>query len=561
MAPPDREAASTRRESLAATITSEEARLVALERERADVRSRLDHLRRELAALESPPAAPREAVRSENLSSARTSVEKVALFRSLFRGRDDVYPRLWANPKTGRTGYAPACTNEWVRGVCDKPRVKCGECPAQAFLPFTGQVILDHLQGRHVVGMYPLLHDETCWFLAVDFDKRAWVEDVAAFLETCRTIGIAPAVERSRSGNGAHVWFFFTAPVAAVIARKMGCYLITETMARRHQISMASYDRLFPNQDTMPRGGFGNLIALPLQHEARQFGHTAFLDEQFNPHRDQWAYLAELGRLSPSTVVRLAEEATRKGRVIGVRTADLDDDDGSRTPWTRSPTTTSRRTEIPELLPTTARVVVAQKVFVEKADLPPALLNEIKRLAAFQNPEFYKKQSMRLSTALTPRVIACAEEFPEHIALPRGCLADLEALLREYGVALGVDDQRVAGDPFDVDFNGQLTAVQQHAANALLAHDIGVFVAPPGVGKSVVGTYLVAKRTCNTLVLVHRQPLLDQWVAQLAMFLGLDPKAVGRIGGGKRKPNGRLDVAMLQSLVHGDGTIHRRGLR
>jgi len=409
--------------------------------------------------------------------------------------------------------------------------------------------------------VYPLLHDETCWFLAVDFDKRAWVEDVAAFLETCRTIGIAPAVERSRSGNGAHVWFFFTAPVAAVIARKMGCYLITETMARRHQISMASYDRLFPNQDTMPRGGFGNLIALPLQHEARQFGHTAFLDEQFNPHRDQWAYLAGLGRLSPSTVVRLAEEATRKGRVIGVRTADLDDDDGSRTPWTRSPTTTSRRTEIPELLPTTARVVVAQKVFVEKADLPPALLNEIKRLAAFQNPEFYKKQSMRLSTALTPRMIACAEEFPEHIALPRGCLADLEALLREYGVALGVDDQRVAGDPFDVDFNGQLTAVQQHAANALLAHDIGVFVAPPGVGKSVVGTYLVAKRTCNTLVLVHRQPLLDQWVAQLAMFLGLDPKAVGRIGGGKRKPNGRLDVAMLQSLVHGDGTIHRRGLR
>ena len=552
MAPPDREAASTRRESLAATITSEEARLVALERKRADVRSRLDHPRRELAALESPPAAPREAVRSENLSSARTSVEKVALFRSLFRGRDDVYPRLWANPKTGRTGYAPACTNEWVRGVCDKPRVKCGECPAQAFLPFTGQVILDHLQGRHVVGMYPLLHDETCWFLAVDFDKRAWVEDVAAFLETCRTIGIAPAVERSRSGNGAHVWFFFTAPVAAVIARKMGCYLITETMARRHQISMASYDRLFPNQDTMPRGGFGNLIALPLQHEARQFGHTAFLDEQFNPHRDQWAYLAELGRLSPSTVVQLAEEATGKGRVIGVRTADLDDNDGSRTPWTRSPTRTSRRTEIPELLPTTARVVVAQKVFVEKADLPPALLNEIKRLAAFQNPEFYKKQSMRLSTALTPRMIACAEEFPEHIALPRGCLADLEALLREYGVALGVDDQRVAGDPFDVDFNGQLTAVQQHAANALLAHDIGVFVAPPGVGKSVVGTYLVAKRTCNTLVLVHRQPLLDQWVAQLAMFLGLDPKAVGRIGGGKRKPNGRLDVAMLQSLVHGD---------
>jgi len=196
--------------------------------------------------------------------------------------------------------------------------------------------------------------------------------------------------------------------------------------------------------------------------------------------------------------------------------------------------------------------VLAQRIFVEKAGVPSVLLNQIKRLAAFQNPEFYKKQSMRLSTALTPRVIACAEEFPEHIALPRGCLADLEALLHEYGVALVVEDHRIVGDPLEVCFNGQLTAMQQDAANALLAHDMGVFVAPPGIGKTVVGTYLVAHRARSTLILVHRQPLLDQWVAQLSMFLGVDAKAIGRIGGGKRKPNGHLDVAMLQSLVRGD---------
>jgi superfamily II DNA or RNA helicase len=178
-------------------------------------------------------------------------------------------------------------------------------------------------------------------------------------------------------------------------------------------------------------------------------------------------------------------------------------------------------------------------------------LNQIKRLAAFQNPEFYKKQSMRLSTALTPRVIACAEEFAEHIALPRGCLATLSDLLRGYGIALAVDDQRISGDPVDLSFQGTLTPVQGDAARAMLPHDTGVFVAPPGSGKTVVGAYLVTQRARSTLVLVHRQPLLDQWVNQLPMFLGIDTKAIGRIGGGKRKPNGRLDVAMLQSLVHG----------
>ena len=246
-----------------------------------------------------------------------TSAEKVALFRSLFRGREDIYPKFWSNARTGRKGYAPACANEWVHGVCEKPRVKCGECPHQAFLPVEDQVILDHLQGRHVVGVYPLLTDETCWFLAADFDKTSWADDVAAFVETCRQTDLPAAVERSRSGNGAHVWFFFAAPVAAATARKMGCYLITETMARRHQLSMESYDRLFPNQDTLPRGGFGNLIALPLQHGPRQMGNTVFVDDRSVPHPDQWKFLSGLRRLEPATVDGIAREATRKGLVVG----------------------------------------------------------------------------------------------------------------------------------------------------------------------------------------------------------------------------------------------------
>ena len=529
-------------------IAREEARVARLEKELEESRTALESLRTVLAAGRLPP--PTAPVVIPSPTAPVTSSEKVALFRSLFRGREDVYPKLWTNVKTGRKGYAPACANEWVRDVCEKPRIKCGECPNQAFLAVEDRVILDHLQGRHVVGVYPLLTDETCWFLAADFDKTSWTDDVAAFMETCRMAGLPAAVERSRSGNGAHVWFFFSAPVAATTARKMGCYIVTETMARRHQLSMESYDRLFPNQDTLPRGGFGNLIALPLQHGPRQIGNTVFLDERLVPHADQWRFLAEHPRIKASTVDDIAREAARKGMVVGVRLSDTTDSD-TTSPWNRLPSGEPRaRFSTPP--PPEVRAVLSQRLFVAKAGLAPTHLNHIKRLAAFQNPEFYKKQSLRLSTALTPRVIACAVELPEHVALPRGCVTELEQLLRAHDSALVVDDQRCYGEPLDVTFQGQLTPVQKKGGRALLRDDIGVLVAPPGVGKTVIGTYLIAARSRSTLVLVHRQPLLDQWVAQLSMFLGLAPKAIGQIGAGKHTANGRLDVAMIQSLVRLD---------
>src|SRR2546427_2109513 len=532
----------------AESIAREEARVARLESELKESRAALESLRAKLLAGRlSPPSAP---ALIPSAPVPATSSEKVALFRSMFRGREDVYPKLWTNVKTGRKGYAPVCANEWVRDVCEKPRIKCGECPNQAFLAVEDRVILDHLQGRHVVGVYPLLTDETCWFLAADFDKTSWTDDVAAFMETCRMAGLPAAVERSRSGNGAHVWFFFSAPVAAATARKMGCYIVTETMARRHQLSMASYDRLFPNQDTLPRGGFGNLIALPLQHGPRQAGNTVFLDEHLTPHTDQWRFLAEHPRIKTSAVDDIAREAARRGMVVGVRLSDTADSD-TMAPWNRLPSGQPQaRFSTPP--PPQVRAVLSQRLFVAKADLAPTHLNQIKRLAAFQNPEFYKKQSLRLSTALTPRVIACAAELPEHVALPRGCLSELEQLLREHDSALVVDDQRCDGQPLDVTFQGQLTPVQKKAGRALLRDDIGVLVAPPGIGKTVIGTYLIAARSRSTLVLVHRQPLLDQWVAQLSMFLGLPSKAIGQIGAGKHTANGRLDVAMIQSLVRLD---------
>jgi superfamily II DNA or RNA helicase len=390
--------------------------------------------------------------------------------------------------------------------------------------------------------------------LAVDFDGAAWRKDVAAFAEAWEAVGVPPAVERSRSGDGAHCWFFFAAPIHAATARKLGSFLITETMVRRHQLPMTSYDRLFPNQDTMPRGGFGNLIALPLQHDAGQKGNTLFVDRAWTPHEYQWSYLASVRRLEVAFVDTLVAEASRRGQILGVRGVGWPGDEEEFTPWTRPPSGRPRALAVTGPLPSEVHAVLAQRLFVTKANLPTALLNQIKRLAAFQNPEFYKKQRMRLSTAGTPRVIACAEEFAEHIAIPRGCQEELDALLRQHHVRLIVDDRCTNGTPLDLSFGAVLTPLQERAAEALLAHDIGVFVGPPGIGKTVLGTYLVAQRKTNTLVLVHRRPLLDQWVVQLAMFLGIEERDIGTLASGKRKLTGRLDVAMLQSLV-GGGTV------
>ncbi len=270
------------RDEILAKIAEEEARLTALDHQREDARKRLEGLRREAET----PAAPALTIEVPLLTGTpvpTTPAEKVRLFRTLFRGREDVFPTRFVSKKTGKSGYAPACANKFVPGVCELPRIKCGDCPNQAFVPVSDQIVLDHLRGRHVMGVYPLLEDETCWLLAADFDKASWRDDISAFVEASRSVGVPIAIERSHSGNGAHAWFFFTAPVAASVARKLGCYLITETMARRHILSMGSYDRLFPNQDTMPRGGFGNLIALPLQHEPRRYGNTVFLDDKLEP--------------------------------------------------------------------------------------------------------------------------------------------------------------------------------------------------------------------------------------------------------------------------------------
>ena len=534
------------RATLIEAITLKEAHLARLDVERQTLLDGLNDLRHQLSVIDTCSSPVQEV-------STLSSTAKIALFRSLFRGREDVYSKLWISKSRDRKGYMPACANDGNYSLCGKrkfPRVKCGDCNHQAYLPVSDEVIREHLQGKQTIGVYPLLPDDTCRFLAVDFDKTTWQEDVAAFRETCSSLDIPIAVERSRSGNGAHAWFFFTEPVMATVARVMGCFLITETMSRRHQLSMESYDRLFPSQDTMPRGGFGNLIALPLQLEPRKLENSVFVDEAFIPYPDQWGYLASLKRLSPLEVQAITDRAVRKGQVIGLKLpTDTDEEQG---PWERSPSGRLPEQRIKGKLPKKINAVFAQRIFVETKGIPSELLNRIKRLAAFQNPQFFKKQKMRLSTHNPPRVIACFEELPGHVALPRGCRDALQSLLDEYSIELHLDEKRNVGTPTAFSFHGTLSDIQQQTVDELMLHDIGIFVAPPGSGKTVIGAWLAAARNCSTLVLLHRKPLLDQWVAQLSRFLGLPPNEIGTIGSGKNKANGILDVAMMQSLIRKD---------
>ncbi|MBV8141599.1 MAG: DUF559 domain-containing protein [Verrucomicrobia bacterium] len=399
-----------------------------------------------------------------------------------------------------------------------------------------------------------MLHDETCHFLAVDFDNENWQEDAGAFLDTCRRLSLPAALERSRSGNGGHVWLFFAEAVSASLARKLGSYVLTETMERRPEVGFGSYDRLFPNQDTLPKGGFGNLIALPLQKQARQWGNTVFVDEQFKPYADQWSVLAALPRISRVQVEARVRDAEAKGRVVGVPMAVADED--ADRPWTAPP---SRRYEPPilEPLPQSLEFILADQIYIARENLPPTLRNRLLRLAAFQNPEFYRAQSMRLPTYGKPRIIHCAEEHRLHLALPRGCLDEARRVLQELKIKGVVRDERFAGIPLDVSFCGALRLEQQAAAEAMLRHETGVLSATTAFGKTVLAAWLIAQRGVNTLVLVHRRQLMEQWVERLSEFLGISPKTIGRLGSGRKKLTGMLDVALMQSLVH-QGTVDDR---
>ncbi len=483
--------------------------------------------------------------------------DKIKLFMSLFKGREDVHAKRWKN----KSGYSPACLNEWIRGVCNKRKIKCTECNNKNYAALNPDVIDKHLRGKDVFGVYPMLEDETCYFLAIDFDGESWKKDITVIREICSEKKIPCAVERSRSGNGAHLWFFFKDRVSAVNARKFGTALLTQAMGRRHEIEFKSYDRLFPSQDTLPKGKLGNLIALPLQMEARKSNNSVFIDENFQQYQDQWYFLSNIRKLSDSEISLYIAELCKGSELGDLRQSE--DEDGK--PWERSRVSLRLdRSDFPQKV----RITRANMLYVSKDGFSHKALNALKRLAAFKNPEFYKAQAMRLPTRNKPRVISLSCEISGFLCLPRGCEVALVDFLDRYKVRYELTVETCGGKPINVEFNGELLGEQADSAAALLEYDNGVLYAATAFGKTVIAANLIANRKVNALILVHTRQLLEQWKKRMHEFLSINEvlpaddtakrgrkkkrSVIGQIGAGKNTLSGIVDIAVMQSLVKGD---------
>lgn len=516
-------------------IAEIEAELLLIERRRHSLLDEMQKLRREVESLELPLTA----------SAPQSSNEKVGLFLRLFGARRSVYPRLWTNSKDGRKGYSPVCQNEWLRGVCEKPKIKCSDCKHQDFPPLDHAAVYSHLTGRHTIGTYAIREDDTCIFLVGDFDGEGWAEDVSAYRRAGEEIGLNIAVERSRSGNGAHAWLFFAQPVAATLARKLGTLIVARAAAVHAGMKLSTYDRFFPNQDTLPQGGFGNLIALPLQYGPRQSGNTLFLDSELQAIPDQWGYLAGLPKVGLPELQRVLESVTKS------MSKEEEHDESFPLRFDE---------QVLEVIPQAVQrgcfsgaliVERSSQIVVPVSGVPTALKAALKRLGTMANPIFYEKQRLRFPTFNIPRFIFCGEEHADRLVLPRGTMQEIEGLIRKAGGKTTVRDKRLMPSSVGFTFTGTLTPSQEDAVDAIFNHAEGVLVAPPGAGKTVMGCAVIARRDVKTLILVHRKPLMDQWSERLQQFLGLSKREIHILGKQKYR-EAPVALGMLQTISRAD---------
>lgn len=492
-----------------------------------------------------------EMVASQSSSDAK---EFVRYFRALFYGRQDVFALRWENEKTGASGYTPKCVNEWRRGICTKGQCKnaCRNCPHQEYQPLTDNMIEQHFKtfGKHavVLGIYPMLEDETCYFLAIDFDEGNWKDAMKAVQEIGREVGIETYMERSRSGNGGHLWLFFSEAIKASLARAMGTKLLEVAVSRYDILDFTSFDRMFPNQDRMPSGGLGNLIALPLQRMAVEHQNGVFVDEQFITYRSQKNLLYGVKRYSKEAIMEALKQFPESAledvdeREIAEETEHL--------PWAKK-----REETVPDNLPHRLEAVLYDRLYISQKDLHPFLRKKFRVLAVFRNPEYYQARAMRKNLSKIPMWIQCFEENKDYLLIPIGCEEAVREVCGRYHVQLDIDDKRVAGEDLEVEFHGDLRVKQLKAVEEILAYPNGILHANTAFGKTVAAIAVIAERKVNTLIIVDRVQLLEQWRERLSIFLNIPSKEIGNIGGGKSKITGKIDIALCQSLVRNEAAF------
>lgn len=490
--------------------------------------------------------------------------ELVQFFYSMFKGRKDVYSLRSGKPntKTGKHGYYTQCENFWKVGICGKKEgknIKCQSCPNQKYKPLTGEIVYAHLMGvkedcSDVVGLYPVWPDGTCNYLVFDFDNHddnsdsvKWQEEANALRAICADNDVPCLVERSRSGKGAHVWIFFEKAINIKKVRLFGTALLDKGAEGVNQQSFDTYDRMIPAQDKLPEGGLGNLVALPLQGRAVKNGNSVFVDENWLPYYDQWSVLKNTGKLSE---VFIDEKLSSWGNKYSISNNDSDDEAPrqisiNETPWENRNRFEKTDTE------GQVQIILADRVYVDKKGIKPRLQNKIRRLAAYNNPEYFKNQAMGLPTFGIPRIVYSGEDTKQFIAIPRGCFNKLCDNLNSASINYSVDDKRNNGKEINVSFKGDLYPEQQNAVRSLKGHDIGVLAAATGFGKTVVGSYLISERKVNTLTILILDICTSTHLSQDYVLWQI----LLKISTSPWKKNYRSRLLSLPLQIHADGLL------
>ncbi len=506
-----------------------------------------------------------------------TPQEKINLYTSLFVGRQDVFALRWYNAKSNKSGYSPVCENKWKIGKCDMKKYSCADCPFKFHVPLSDHYIFNHLAGkdsscRDVVGLYPLMEGDVCRFLAFDFDSHTgssdtWKKDAAAVCKTCAAFSIPVSVEISRSGKGAHLWIFFSENISAKRARNLGILILQAAMNERHSLPFESFDRMFPNQDSIPKGGYGNLIALPLQGQAVKNKYSVFVDEDFIPFNDQWAYLSSVKKLSAKDLETCCIEITKV--VHGFLPNGCDDSGINKTDdiakdgtaykifgiLSNNPSNQNKQPNNPASknvqltqkdFSSAVHITLSNQIKITKTGISERALGIFRRTAVFLNPEYFRNLKMRLPLYNIPRYIDCSGETENALLLPRGNIDQIQKLLNDCNVPYEITDAREAGMCIEVAFTAELYAEQKAALQAMLESDIGILSAGTGFGKTVTAAALIAERKTNTIILVQTHTLLEQWKKAIKRFLNYE---AGTIAAGKDMSTGIIDIAIVKSLT------------